>query len=163
MELFTISAPQCRWSFVLWQQNNANANHINILFFVRIVFFFFFFFFFKSNFVLACRVVCCSYQSDRRIWVCISHRSDCRIRVCSGGSRPWAKGGPGFLSLALPAFLPSAVFFSPKWGGARAPLVIPSCDALSFHQGIHGVVWRDQTTAARGTTASVAPVDFIFA
>ena len=117
--------------------------------------FVFFFFFFLSNFMLACRVVCCSYQSDRRIWVCISHRSDCCIRVCSGRSRPWAKGEPGFLSLALPGFLPSAVFFSPKGVGTRAPPVIPSCNALSFHQGILGV--------ARGTTASVAPMDFIFA
>ena len=24
--------------------------------------------------MLACRVVCCAHQSDRRIWVCISHQ-----------------------------------------------------------------------------------------
>ena len=29
-------------------------------------------------------------------------------------------GGGGFFSLALPAFLPSAIFFSPKIRGARA-------------------------------------------
>ena len=163
MELFTISAPQCRRSLVLWQQNNANTNHINISFFVRIRFFFLFFF--LSSFMLACRVVCCSYQSDRRIWVCISHQSDCGIGICSGGSRPWAKGGPGFLICRLPCrlFFLLRFFFLQNEGGARAPLVIPSCNALSFHQGIHGVLWRDQTTAARGTTASVAPVDFIFA
>ena len=32
--------------------------------------------------MLACRVVCCSHQSDRRNRVCILHQSDCRIRVC---------------------------------------------------------------------------------
>ena len=32
--------------------------------------------------MLACRVVCCSHQSDCRIRVCIFHQSDCRIRVC---------------------------------------------------------------------------------
>ena len=36
----------------------------------------------------------------------------------SGGSRPWAKGGEGkpffFLSLSLPAFLPSTIFFLTK-------------------------------------------------
>ena len=32
--------------------------------------------------MLACRVVCYSRQSDRRIRVCISHQSDFRIRVC---------------------------------------------------------------------------------
>ena len=36
----------------------------------------------KKNSMLACRVICCSHQSDRRIWVCISHQSDCRIGVC---------------------------------------------------------------------------------
>ena len=39
------------------------------------------FFHIKNNSMLACRVVCCSYQSDRRIWVCISHQSDCRLKV----------------------------------------------------------------------------------
>ena len=56
---------------------------------------FFELFFYKKNCSLSrCRVVCCSYRSDRRISVCISHqsdfwvrvciphRSDCRIRVC---------------------------------------------------------------------------------
>ena len=32
--------------------------------------------------MLACRVVCCSHQSDCRIRVCIFHQLDCRIRVC---------------------------------------------------------------------------------
>ena len=32
--------------------------------------------------MLACRVVCCSHQSDRCIRVCILLQSDCRIRVC---------------------------------------------------------------------------------
>ena len=32
--------------------------------------------------MFACRVVCYSRQSDRRIRVCISHQSDFRIRVC---------------------------------------------------------------------------------
>ena len=36
----------------------------------------------KNNSMLACRMVCCSHRSDRRIWVCTSHLSDCRIRVC---------------------------------------------------------------------------------
>ena len=36
----------------------------------------------KKNSMLACRVVCCSHQSDRRNRVCISHQSVCRIRVC---------------------------------------------------------------------------------
>ena len=36
----------------------------------------------KKNSMLACRMVCCSHRSDRRIWVCILHLSDCRIRVC---------------------------------------------------------------------------------
>ena len=43
--------------------------------------FWFYFFYLKNNSMLACRVVCCSFQSDRRIWVCISHRSDCRLKV----------------------------------------------------------------------------------
>ena len=56
---------------------------------------FFELFFYKKNCSLSrCRMVCCSYQSDRRISVCISyqsdfcvrvcipHQSDCRIRVC---------------------------------------------------------------------------------
>ena len=45
----------------------------------------------KKTSTLAYRVVCCSHQSDRRIWinilhlldrgvkVCLSHQSDCRI------------------------------------------------------------------------------------
>ena len=36
----------------------------------------------KNNSMLACRVVCCSHQSDRCIRVCILLQSDCRIRVC---------------------------------------------------------------------------------
>ena len=32
--------------------------------------------------MLACRVVCCTHQSDRCIRVCILHQSDFRIRVC---------------------------------------------------------------------------------
>ena len=36
----------------------------------------------SSIYMLACRVVCCSHQSDRRIRVCMLHLSDCRIRVC---------------------------------------------------------------------------------
>ena len=39
------------------------------------------FFYIKNNSLLACKVVCCSYQSDRRIWVCISHQSDCRLKI----------------------------------------------------------------------------------
>ena len=42
-----------------------------------------YFFYKKKNLsLLACRVVCYSRQSDRRIRVCISHQSDFRIRVC---------------------------------------------------------------------------------
>lgn len=33
------------------------------------------------------------------------------------GSRPWAKGGSGFSSLALPAFLTSAILFTQNKGG----------------------------------------------
>ena len=35
-----------------------------------------------NNNSTACRVVCFSRKSDRRIRVCILHQSDCRIRVC---------------------------------------------------------------------------------
>ena len=36
----------------------------------------------NNNSMLACRVVCCSHQSDRRIWVFISHQKDCCMRAC---------------------------------------------------------------------------------
>ena len=42
----------------------------------------------------------------------------------SGGSLSWGGGGVGFLSLALPAFLPSAILFfflTQNKGEARAP------------------------------------------
>ena len=32
--------------------------------------------------MLACKVVCCSHQSDHRSRVCISHQSDFRIKLC---------------------------------------------------------------------------------
>ena len=44
--------------------------------------FFSFFFFIKGKVILACRVVCCSHQSDHHIRLCILHQSDCCIRVC---------------------------------------------------------------------------------
>ena len=36
----------------------------------------------KNNSMLACRIVCCSHQSDCHIWVCILQQSDCHIQVC---------------------------------------------------------------------------------
>ena len=43
---------------------------------------FYFFYIKESNSMLACKVVCCSHQSDRRIRVCISYQSDYRIVAC---------------------------------------------------------------------------------
>ena len=41
--------------------------------------------------------------------------------------------------------------------------LVSSRYVLSLRRGIDGVVWRDQTTAAKEKTVSVAPIHFIFA
>ena len=43
---------------------------------------FFSFFNKKNNSMLACRIVCCSHQSDCHIWLCILQQSDYHIQVC---------------------------------------------------------------------------------
>ena len=65
--------------------------------------------------------------------------SGCNLsaNILSGGSRPWVKGRPVFLSLVLPAFLPSAVLFllpktSKKWGGRTGPTP-RSASVLPWH------------------------------
>ena len=45
----------------------------------------------------------------------------------------------------------------------RNRYLISSRNALSLQRGIDGIVWRDETTASKETTVSVAPMHFIFA
>ena len=50
-----------------------------------------------------------------------------------------------------------------KRGLFRNYYLVSSRYALSLRRGIDGVVWRDQTTAAKEKTVSVVPIHFIFA
>ena len=70
----------------------------------------------------------------------------CHVGVTRVGSRPWAKGrggDGGFLSLALSAFLPSAIIFSffsfyPNWGGAGGlGLSAPSPRSTTGHREVN--------------------------
>ena len=45
----------------------------------------------------------------------------------------------------------------------RNRYLVSSRNALSLQRGIDGIVWRDETTASKETTVSVAPMHFIFA
>ena len=64
------------------QKKTSGLPFLCLLYFLSFRYLFLVLFFnIKKNSMLACRVVCCSYQSDRRIWVCISHQSDCRLKV----------------------------------------------------------------------------------
>ena len=83
--------------------------------------------------MLACRVVCCSHRSNRRIRVCISHQSDCRIRVCTSHQ--------SYHSIRISCINYSVwVLFSCKW-----------C------HGIRGLCTKMTVTSTRQTTYIPSP------
>ena len=74
---FLVSFHQCFWkrkqehNCVQCGHGNFNMPSNFLVFLIK-----------KNNSMLACRIVCCSHQSDCHIWVCILQQSDYHIQVC---------------------------------------------------------------------------------